>query len=332
MSKLQELPPDHRAVLSLLLRRRKSYAQIAAMLGIDEQAVHDRAHSALILLAPRGARELDAGRREEIGEYLLGQQAPSASATTRLLLERDPKANAWAAALHAELADLAPEALPVLPGPASSAPSAASGEAPALERRVAGPRGPGPEGRISRRGGALLLAGIAAVIVVVVVLVVSSGGKGAPSHSPTTASSQGAKGSKGSNGSKSSTSTNSTTTGSGSEPHVDSQINMTATEAGGKAVAIAYVLSEGSQRAFYLVAEHLPPTEKFFYAVWLENSSGSARPLGKTPSVSANGKLQTAGPLPTNAGSYDKILFTREENTKARTPGPLVMEGKFTLG
>ena len=53
MSRLDELPPDQRAALSLLLRQRKSYGEVASMLGIGEQAVHDRAHAALAVLAPR---------------------------------------------------------------------------------------------------------------------------------------------------------------------------------------------------------------------------------------------------------------------------------------
>ena len=58
MSRLDELPPDQRAALSLLLRQHKSYAEVAALLGIAERAVHDRAHAALAVLAPAQAREL----------------------------------------------------------------------------------------------------------------------------------------------------------------------------------------------------------------------------------------------------------------------------------
>src|SRR5437660_11455904 len=73
MSRLDDLPPDQRAALSLLLRQRKAYAEVAAMLQIGERAVHDRAHAALAVLAPREARGLTPERREEIGDYLLGQ-------------------------------------------------------------------------------------------------------------------------------------------------------------------------------------------------------------------------------------------------------------------
>jgi hypothetical protein len=51
MPRLDDLPPDLRATLSLLVDRGKSYAQVAEMLGIPEQAVRDRAHAALDALA-----------------------------------------------------------------------------------------------------------------------------------------------------------------------------------------------------------------------------------------------------------------------------------------
>ncbi|HEX4838738.1 MAG TPA: sigma factor-like helix-turn-helix DNA-binding protein, partial [Solirubrobacteraceae bacterium] len=51
MTELDRLPPDQRAVLSLVLDRGKSYGQVAEMLAIPESAVRDRAHAALDALA-----------------------------------------------------------------------------------------------------------------------------------------------------------------------------------------------------------------------------------------------------------------------------------------
>jgi hypothetical protein len=63
MSDLDQLPPDQSAVLSLVLDRGKSYAEVATLLAIPESAVRDRAHAALDALAratgappPPGAR------------------------------------------------------------------------------------------------------------------------------------------------------------------------------------------------------------------------------------------------------------------------------------
>ena len=82
MPRLDDLPPDLRATLSLLVDRGKSYAQVAELLGIPEQAVRDRAHAALDALAgapgeaptplapaspPRGERTGHPGRRASAG-------------------------------------------------------------------------------------------------------------------------------------------------------------------------------------------------------------------------------------------------------------------------
>ena len=56
MSRFDDLPPDLRATLSLLLDRGKSYAEIADMLAIPERAVRDRAHAALDALSARPAQ------------------------------------------------------------------------------------------------------------------------------------------------------------------------------------------------------------------------------------------------------------------------------------
>jgi Sigma-70, region 4 len=180
MSRLDDLPPDQRAALSLLLRRNKSYAEIAVLLSIQERAVHDRAHAALAVLAPREARELAAERREEIGDYLLGQRTSMAERLeTRTYLERSAPARAWAKAIAAELAPLAAGPLPEIPGGAGSraaVPDAANQPSP--------PRGnPARDDTAaraipsSRLGGALLLATIVAGVAVAVILSTSSTGQ-----------------------------------------------------------------------------------------------------------------------------------------------------------
>jgi hypothetical protein len=51
MSRLDDLPPDQRAVLSLLVQQGKSHAEIAEMLGIPQSTVRDRARAALSALS-----------------------------------------------------------------------------------------------------------------------------------------------------------------------------------------------------------------------------------------------------------------------------------------
>lgn len=55
MREMEQLGPDQRAVLSLVLTQQKSYAEVATLLGISEQTVRERAHAALDALAAQGA-------------------------------------------------------------------------------------------------------------------------------------------------------------------------------------------------------------------------------------------------------------------------------------
>jgi hypothetical protein len=241
MTRLDDLPPDQRAVLLLLVQQGKSHAEIAELLGIPERAVRDRAHAGLEALAD-GSSET-------------------------------------------------PEAT----GPRVSAPSPPRS-----------PRTPASHSGASRRAGALLLLVLAIVIVVVVILL--TGGSGSNKSAST-----GAAG----------TST--------AQPHVDKQLKLSSPVPGSNAIGIAEVLSQGSQYAFFVAAEHLPPTSGFFYAAWLYNSSNDARVLGRAPSVSSNGRLQAVGALPANASHYHQLLITRETATKPTSPGPIVLSGPFSL-
>jgi hypothetical protein len=92
------------------------------------------------------------------------------------------------------------------------------------------------------------------------------------------------------------------------------------------------VLSEGSRYVIALAAEHLAPTQGFFYAAWLYNSPGQAYALGKAPSVSSNGQLKpVAQALPPSAGDYQQLLITKETSERPSQPGETVLSGPFSL-
>jgi hypothetical protein len=322
MSRLDELPPDQNAALSLILRRRKSYAEVAALLGIEERAVHDRAHAALAVLAPRAARELPPERRQEIGDYLLGQQSSvSERIRTRSFLDGSKAGRAWANALAAELEPLAGAAMPEIPAnepapdDAEDAPARPGpGGAPLAGQSSAGrPPSTLPSSRV---GGAALLAVIVAAVVVAIVLI--SGGSSSHTHRGVGASAA----------ATGSTATAATTTGSAKE---NRRITLTSPNPSSKSIGVAEVLSEGSKYAFYLAAEHLPPSNGFFYAVWLYNSPTSHEALSRSPPVSSNGRLQGGALLPSDAGKYHTMLLTRETSQRPTHPGPTVLSGAFGL-
>jgi transposase-like protein len=253
-SRLESLPADQRAALSLLLERGKSYAEIARLLGIPESTVRDRAHAALDAIG---------GDPVKLSPSPYDPAPPAESA----LADRTP-----------------PARLP-------------------RDQRAARPS--------SRVGGALLLAALVAAVVVAVILLTG----GSHSHG----ASAGGK-------------TPSTNATSGKGPTVSAKISLTSPDPASKAIGIVEVLAEGGQHAFYLAAEHLAPSNGFFYAVWLYNSSSSFEALGRSPNVGSNGRVAGGALLPANASEYHRIVLTRETTNPPHHPGPIVLSGAFTLG
>jgi hypothetical protein len=321
MSRMDELPPDQRAALSLLLLQHKSYAEVAALLGIAERAVHDRAHAAIVVLAPDRARELTPESRREIGDYLLGQQPGVAERLrARALLNSSEPARAWAADVAAQLAPMAGSSMPEIPaGPVGAAGAAAQGP-----QRVgdlsSSPPSPGGAGaasapsarsqRSSRVGGAILLAVLVAAIVVAVVLL--TGGSSAKKPNATTPGH-----------------TASTVTKTG--PTIDDEIALKPAKPGVKSVGAAYVLSEGSKRAFFIDAQNLPLARGFYYAIWLSSSPTSFVAVTKSSAVNSKHRLEGISPLPTNAAEFHEVLLTRETSRRPTHPGPVVLRGPLKL-
>ncbi|MHB8531402.1 MAG: hypothetical protein ACYDC2_01650 [Solirubrobacteraceae bacterium] len=342
MSRLDELPPDQRAALSVLLRARKRYGEVAAMLGIAERAVHDRAHAALAVLAPREARGLEPSDRELIGDYLLGQQdAVADRLRTRTLLASSPAANSWAHALAAKLAPEAPAGLPEIPaaGPApAQSPSGETGPPPppagtGASQRTGGRRPASGAGGMasSRLGGALLLLLIRAAVVVAVVLLTKGGGE--KKHTASGGSTAAATGTGSAGGTRTGTGTTGTTGAGASsgKARVLGRFPLKAASAGSRSTGSVRVLAEGSTKAFFIEAEHIAASKGFFYAVWLYNSPTSALALSKAPSVGSSHKLSGAALLPSNAGEYREILLTQETSTKPTQPGNIVLRGTFSV-
>ncbi len=305
MSRLEELPPDQRAALSLLLRQHKSYAEVAAMLRIPPRAVHDRAHAALAVLAVRQARAVDPERRLEIGDYLLGQASVSERLRTRTYLSGSEPAREWARTIAAELTPLTDgKRLPDIPA-ASPGADPAGGRAPSRAEESAGSPERTHPPPSSRLGGALILAAIVVAIVVAVVLLTTNNGKSSAHHK--------AKGPA--------------TSAKGPAVH---QIVLHAPRRG-KQVGVVEVLTEAGKRAFYIEADHLPASKGFFYAIWLYNSPTSAEALVKASPVGKSHRLAGGALLPTNAGSFREVLLTRETKTRPTHPGPVVLQGAFSL-
>ena len=79
-------------------------------------------------------------------------------------------------------------------------------------------------------------------------------------------------------------------------------------------------------------ASGLAPNSHNAYAVWLSNTPTDSTRVGfVNQAVTKTGKLQTGGPLPTNASRFKELLLTLETQNNPKTPGQVVLQGAFKL-
>jgi hypothetical protein len=314
MSRIDDLAPDQRAVLQLLLGQGKSYVELSEMLRLDPEAVRQRAVSALDELGPRGGELPPPDERAEIADYLLGQQAASQRRATRELLETNAPARAWARVVAGELRPLAGDGLPEVPAEAAEVDQAFDALEARQTRRA-------EVDRSSRVGGAVLIIGAVIVAVAIILIVKSGGDDNKDSASTSTPSTQ--------------ASTSTTTTGNG-QPQVVNQVNMTPGAAAPKGVGVMYILRQSGQFALAVQAQDLPPTtEQRFYAAWMVGKGVSPRPLGFTPVVPSKGKsagrLEFANALPDGASRYKRVVITAESQRNPKQPGAVALRGDLKL-
>jgi hypothetical protein len=333
MASIDSLPADQRAVLELVLRRGRSYDEIARLLSIDRAGVRQRALAALDTLGPQTRVAPD--RRALITDYLLDALPEPVAAEVRERLGGSASERAWARAVASELQALAARPLPEIPANGARPPATAKARprrgtarrdgAAAAPRTAPAPDGAPPEGRSrgggrsSRRGGALLLGLAAAVaIALVLVFVVFSGGA---SHRPAARRPAGA-----------------TRTTTASTPTVLSVIALTSPKGGKSPAGAAEFVRIDGRMGVAIAAEGLAPNPKTppnYYAAWLYNSPTDAYFLGYAAAVGSGGQLRTGGFVPSNAVRYHHLLLTLEavpkgcttSTCKPKTPGRIVLEG-----
>ena len=370
MPSIDTLPPDQRAVLELVLRRGRTYDEIAQLLSIDRAGVRQRALAALDALGPDA--DVAPERRALITDYLLGALPRRVTEQVRDRLAVSAPERAWARVIAAELepvssgplpeipadAGAAPRPEPVAPAPLPRAEPRDEEPAPAdepedaaepekqrrrrpsrRERQSEGRRGllgpgtrlePGRERPPSRRGGKLVLLAAAVIIVIVVLSIALGGGGSNSSHTTPPASSTPSTPTTASTPTTSTPSTGTTTTG-GQSAKIVAQVNLNS-PAGGPAKGVAEVLKAGTTEAVAIIATHVTPNKAHdAYAVWVYNSPTDAVRLGfVSPGVTSSGKLQTEGPLPANASHFHHLIVTLETQANPKTPGPIVLEGTLT--
>jgi hypothetical protein len=319
MSRLDALPADQKSVLQLLLRQGKGYDDLSGLLRLDADEVRSRAHDALDTLGP-GAGGLDAERRHEIADWLLGQRDPEEAAATRAFVDGSTAGRVWAHGVARELEPLAGDRLPELPAEATAtaAPAAAKevdagdevddAPTPFAPAATAGPR-------VSRRGGALLIGGaLAAIAVAVVLVIVLSGGD---DNKPASTATQAAN-----------------TTSTQAQPKVRAQVNLTAPKGAPvkKAVAIVQFVDLNGQEAINAATQGLPNSKKVVYGLWFYNGKSQAKLIGGFDQTDNKGHLVLQGQLPkgVDISSYKDLVITREKpSTNPTSPGTIYLRGSI---
>jgi hypothetical protein len=342
MASLDNLPADQRAVLELVLKRGRTYDEIARMLSIDRAGVRERALSAFDAIGPQ--TRVPPERRALITDYLLGQLPSKISDDTRERLAQSASERAWARVIASELEPIAASPLPEIPTEGARDPEPAVASAAAAEPVAAAAAEPSPAPAdasagqsqprglaarpSSRRGGIILLSLGALVVVAAVVVIALLSGGGSKKNATTTAS---ASTSTSSTPTTSSTPSTSTSTTAANGAKLVAQINLTAptSAAAKKPVGVALVLKQGKNTGVAIRAQNLPANGKHdAYAVWLYKSAKDNHILGfVNPAVGSDGVLQAESALPSNAGHFSQLLITKETQQSPKAPGTIVLQG-----
>jgi len=116
MATFDQLSDEQRAIVELVLRRGKSYAELAGMLDMPEGRVRELARAALVELAPVSVAGVEEDWRGGLADYVLGQQAGPEVTATRGHLRRSEGARSWTRSLLDSLEQLYPNgSLPLIP-------------------------------------------------------------------------------------------------------------------------------------------------------------------------------------------------------------------------
>ena len=142
MSPLTALAPDQRAVLELLLRQGRDYAELSELLGLPESGVRSRAHAALAALAPD--RPAPVGEDGAAADWILGQQDDREAARDERVRRPHAGRHAWASDVTDRLSEVDGAALPEIPQPATDDEPARGRPAKAAAQPARGKGRPAP--------------------------------------------------------------------------------------------------------------------------------------------------------------------------------------------
>ncbi len=326
MATFDQLSPEKRAIVELVLQQGKTYPELADMLGMPEPRVRELARDALVELAPVSVRGVEEDWRGQLADYVLGQQSGPEATATKGHLRRSEAARSWARSLLDSLEQLyANGSVPAIPdgergGRSARRASAAPAAAASAPLAAAATRGDGHERTGLATGDPVMrrriLAGAAAAVVLLLVLLVWPVGLLTGDDDDSGGSSSAGDG----------------------QPAAQTG-DQGQQAAAGQPAGIAIVVDQGGKRQILVQAAALPPSgQDQGYYVWLYNSPDDAKSLGGQI-TDQQGNYQAIGAFPEDYANYKFIDVTLQpvgKNPKhtgesvLRGPVPKLRDAKGT--
>jgi hypothetical protein len=308
---LDQLPADRRAIIELVLRRGRSYAQLSEMLDMPEPRVREHARDALAALAPRSVDRVDPHWREQIADYVLGQQRGPEAKATRAHLKGSEAARTWALSVLDSVGHLYPAgAEPDVPD-RDDRRADSGGKRPAKTQGVAAATissGEPVSARLTAPQRRRLVAGVAALLAVGGLVLLGTQVLGGDDDEEEA------------------------TTVDTTEPAVAEQANVVAQlilrPVGGRRGEGGAVIAEQAGQPVMVMKAKLPATDKDrSYVVWLFNRRTDAVPVA----AGLRGNLQTLAPLPADFARFRFVDVSLQRKGDRRHSGNSVLRAPIKL-
>jgi hypothetical protein len=286
MATFDQLSPEQRAIVELVLRQGKTYDELADMLNMPEGRVRELARDALVELAPVSVRGVEEDWRGQLADYVLGQQSGPEATATKGHLRRSEAARSWARSLLDSLEQFYENgSVPAIPEGERKPRRAAAVDREPSERRP----GLAPVGDpVMRRR---LMFGAGALVLLLLIVGVWPFGLMTGDDDSSSSADQPSAASAGQN---------KQTSGNG-QP------------ANGQPAGIAIVVQRGDKKQLLVQAANLAPSgQSEGYYVWLYNSPDDARSLGGQV-TDQQGNYQAIGAFPADYQKYKYIDVTRQQ-------------------
>jgi hypothetical protein len=311
MATFDQLSPEKRAIVELVLQQGKRYPELAEMLGMPESRVRELARDALVELAPVSVRGVEHDWRGQLADYVLGQQSGPEATATKGHLRRSEAARSWARSLLDSLEQFYENgSVPAIPEGerGRAAKRTATAAAPAERASTARPALAAAGDPVMRRR---LLAGAGALLLVLLAVLVWPVGvlTGDDDDGGGTAASGG-------NGGEPAAAE----TPDGQTP-IDTQVR-------GQAI----IAEQAGKPLVVLTAVGLEPsTQNTAYQVWLYNSEQDRTNLGAQV-TDAQGNFGVSQALPAGYKRFKFIdVTTATVEGQQASPGESVMRGLLKL-